>query len=103
MHRFQCMSAALLAVGMTLTAACPCVRKVHFLEEPEIMCVPIDFPEQLLRQMVYGTRPAGRPVTTITREMLHTNWLAGAEARRRAVELADGGGSYGPFTNLVPQ
>ncbi|MCP4195494.1 MAG: hypothetical protein GY768_33255 [Planctomycetaceae bacterium] len=67
------------------------------MDEPEIICVPIDFPEQLIRQMVYGTRPAGRPVTTITREMLRTNWLAGAEARRRAVELADGGGLMAPL------
>ncbi len=100
-RRFRCMSAPLVAVGMALTAACPCVRKVQVEEQPEVIFVPIDVSEQLPLQMGYEPRPAGRPVTTITREMRRLNWLAAAEALRRAVELADGGGILAPFTNVV--
>ncbi len=60
--------------------------------DPDIIFVPIDPTEQLQRQVVYEPGPAGRPVTTITREMRHHSLLAAAEARCRAVELADGGG-----------
>ncbi|MCP4193645.1 MAG: hypothetical protein GY768_23785, partial [Planctomycetaceae bacterium] len=47
--------------------------------------------------VVYEPGPAGRPTAAITREMRHHNLLAAAEARRRAVELADGGGILAPL------
>ncbi len=77
--------------------ACPCVKTVSFLDKPEVIKMPLAITVQPDQQRHYGPRPAGRPVTAFTCEMHRNNVLAAAEARRRAVELADGGSCMAPL------
>ncbi len=72
-------------------------RRVSFsTAKPTVIPVILDSQDLPVRQSSYEPPPAGRPVPTITSEMRRQSWLAAAEARRRAVELADGGGLMVP-------
>ncbi len=68
-----------------------------FEEVPFIIPFVLNPEDEPVRQTSYIRPPAGRPMRGLTSEMRHQNWLAAAEARRRAVELADGRGLMVPL------
>ncbi|MCP4241694.1 MAG: hypothetical protein GY772_14130, partial [bacterium] len=72
-------------------------KKVVFDKKVEVHRIPVDPSKIPKRQRLYTSRPAGRAVSGLTSEMLSQNRLAAAEARRRAVELADGEGLLAPL------
>ncbi len=80
---------------------CPLRALAPAVANPVIIPVPGLPPGPLQRPRATGAVPAGRPVSLITDEMRRQSWLAAAEARRRAVELADGRGLFGPVIQLV--
>ncbi len=90
---------ATAAIVLASAIACVCSprREVWFVEDPMVRYYEIDPTDVPLRQVQYETLPAGRAISCLTEGMRRHNWLAAAEARRRAVELADGEGVLAPL------